>query len=167
MGLGQTMLSVLAFGLLGTVLLMMSTNTLDSGGDVEATEYVIMATSLGISQLERASGMAFDEHTIAADVSSEAGFTASLGTEGGEVEATFDDFDDFDGFDKPIAGDSVFFRTADFLVQNSVDYVTISGNTVVHSFSRTYHKRLRVWVSSPFMRDTLTFSTIYSYWYFR
>jgi hypothetical protein len=48
-----------------------------------------------------------------------------------------------------------------------VDYVDISGGTVVTSGARTYHKRLRVVVSSPYLEDTLRFSTVYSYWYFR
>ncbi len=161
------MLSVLALGLLGSVLLIMNTNILDSGSSVESTEYLIMANSLGISQIERASGLAFDENTVSADVSATTGLSVTLGKNGTETEATFDDFDDFHGFTKTINGDSVFFRSADFVIRDSVDYVTISGNAVVNSASRTYHKRLRVWVSSPFMRDTLMFSTIYSYWYFR
>ena len=167
MGLGQSLMSLLALGLLGTILLIMNTNTLDSGSSVETTEYLIMANSLGISQLERASGLAFDENTVSGNVSSPSGLTLVLRKEFGETEATFDDFDDYNGFSRWVTGDSIFFRSADFLVLDSVDYVTISGNAVVNSASRTYHKRLRVWVSSPFMRDTLQFSTVYSYWYFR
>jgi hypothetical protein len=167
MGLGQMLLSVLAMALLGSVMLMMNSTTLDSGSSVEATEYEIMANSIGISQLEGALGKSFDENTITSDISSTASLTSTLGKEGIETEATFDDFDDYNGFTKTITGDSVFFRSASFFVRDSVDYVTISGNAVVNSMSRTYHKRLRVWVSSAYMRDTLTFSTVYSYWYFR
>jgi lipopolysaccharide export LptBFGC system permease protein LptF len=167
MGLGQMMLSVLAMALLGSVLLMMNNTTLDSGTSVEATEYVIMASSLGVSQMESALGKAFDEHTVSSDISSTASLTNVLGKESTETEATFDDFDDYNGFTKTIVGDSIFFRSASYVIRDSVDYVTISSNKVVPSASRTYHKRLRVWVSSPYMRDTLTFSTVYSYWYFR
>jgi hypothetical protein len=167
MGLGQSLLGVLALGLLGTVILMMNTNTLDSGSSVESTEYIIMGTSLGISQLERASGKAFDENTVSSDIASVTSLTSALGKESGETEATFDDFDDYNGFTKQVNGDTVNFRSADFLIRDSVDYVSISGNAVAKSASRTYHKRLRVWVSSPFMRDTLQFSTVYSYWFFR
>ena len=167
MGLGQMLLSVLAMALLGSVLLMMNTTTLDSGSSVETSEYEIMANSVGISQLESALGKSFDENTITSDISSTASLTSTLGKESIETETTFDDFDDYNGFTKTITGDSVFFRSATFFIRDSVDYVTISGNTVVNSISRTYHKRLRVWVSSPYMRDTLTFSTVYSYWYFR
>jgi hypothetical protein len=167
MGLGQMILSVLAMALLGSVLLMMNSTTLDSGSSVETTEYVIMANSIGISQLESALGKSFDEHTITNAIHSTSQLSSTLGPEGTETEATFDDFDDYNGFTKTIVGDSVFFRSATYCVRDSVDYVTISGNAVVNSISRTYHKRLRVWVSSPYMRDTLTFSTVYSYWYFR
>ena len=167
MGLGQSMLSVLALGLLGTVMLMMNTNTLDSGTSVETTEYVIMATSLGISQVERAAGKAFDQNTVSSDISGVTSLTATLGKVGGETEATFNDFDDYNGFTKWVMGDTVNFRSANFFVRDSVDYVAISGNVVTQSVSRQYHKRLRVWVSSPFMRDTLQFSSVYSYWFFR
>ena len=167
MGLGQTLLGVFALALLGTAILMMNNTVLDSGSAIETTEFVIMGTSLGISQIESASGKAFDEKTVNSDISSVASLTASLGKETGEVEATFDDYDDYNGFSKWVMGDTVNFRSASFFIKDTVDYVTISGNSIVKSGSRTYHKRLRVWVSSPFMHDTLMFSSIYSYWYFR
>lgn len=167
MGLGQTLLSVFALALLGTAILMMNNTVLDSGSAIETTEYLIMGTSLGISQIESASGKAFDEKTVDSDVSSVNHLSTNLGKDGSEVEATFDDYDDFNGFTKWVNGDTVNFRSANFFVRDSVDYVTISSNAIVTSATRTYHKRLRVWVSSPSMQDTLTFSSIYSYWYFR
>jgi|WetSurMetagenome_2_1015567.scaffolds.fasta_scaffold14641_2 hypothetical protein len=167
MGLGQTLLGVAALALLGTAILMMNNSVLDSGSAIEMTEYVIMATSLGISQVESASGKAFDENTVDSDVGSISSLSATLRSDGSETEATFDDYDDYNGFTKWVNGDTVNFRSANFFIRDSVDYVTISGNAIVSSASRTYHKRLRVWVSSPFMRDTLTFSSVYSYWYFR
>jgi hypothetical protein len=167
MGLGQTMLSIFAMALLGTVILMMNNSALGSGTAVETTQYLIMATSLGISQIESASGKAFDQNTVSSDIASPASLTVNLGPETGETEATFNDYDDYNGFTKWVNGDTVNFRSANFLVQDSVDYVSLSGNTIVKSSARTYHKRLRVWVSSPSMQDTLQFSSIYSYWYFR
>jgi hypothetical protein len=131
------------------------------------TEYVIMATSLGISQVESASGKAFDENTVNSDISSVTSLSSTLGPNGSETEATFDDYDDYNGFTKWVNGDTVNFRSANFFIRDSVDYVTISSNAIVPSASRTYHKRLRVWVSSPFMQDTLRFTSVYSYWYFR
>jgi len=167
MGLGQTLLTVFALALLGTAILMMNFTVFDSDTAIETSEYFIMGTSLGISQLESASGKAFDEKTVSADIASTAALTVVLGKETGETEPTFDDYDDYHGLAKWVNGDSINFRSASFLVRDSVDYVTISGNTVTASASRTYHKRLRIWVSSPSMRDTLKFSSVYSYWYFR
>jgi hypothetical protein len=168
MGLGQTLLTILALAMLGTLMLTVNRNTLDNGQAIEESEYRIMASSLGISTLERAQGMAFDDRTKDSDISSESHLTQNLGPEHGETtEATFDDFDDFDGFSKWVLGNAISFRSADYLVRDSVDYVTISSSQIVHSAGRTYHKRIRVWVSSPFMQDTLMFQSIYSYWYFR
>ena len=67
MGLGQMLLTILAIAMLGTLMLTVNTNTMDSGEAIEQSEYRIMATSLGISMLERANGLSFDENTISAE----------------------------------------------------------------------------------------------------
>jgi hypothetical protein len=170
MGLGQIMLSILALGMFGRIMLGVNTNSADHNEAIKTSEYLIMGTSLGTSLLERAQGLSFDEQTITADVSTPASLSTTLGAEGGEGvggENLFDDFDDYNNFAKTVQGDSVFFKTATFTVNSFVDYVDISGGTIVTSGARTYHKRLRVVVASPNMEDTLRFSTVYSYWYFR
>lgn len=167
MGLGQTLLTILALAMLGTLMLTVNRNTLDNGQAIEQSEYRIMASSLGISALERAQGMAFDQNTVSSDISGTSSLTATLGPESGETEATFNDFDDFNGYSKWVLGNAISFRSADYFVRDSVDYVTISSDQIVHSVGRTYHKRIRVWVSSPFLQDTLMFQSVYSYWYFR
>jgi hypothetical protein len=167
MGLGQTLLTILAMAMLGTLMLTVNTTTMDSGDSLEQSEYRIMASSLGISMLERATGMSFDENTVSSDVSGPSGLTSTLGSESGETEATFDDFDDYNGFSKWVLGNAITFRSADFHLWSRVDYVSIISDTVKVSGGQTYHKQLHVWVASPFMKDTLQFSTVYSYWYFR
>ena len=117
--------------------------------------------------LERASGLSFDENTVTGEVTATTMLTSTLGAEGGESEATFDDFDDYNGFSKWVLGNAITFRSADYHLTSTVDYVTVSSNQVVTSGGRTYHKRLQIQVTSPFMQDTLRFSTVYSYWYFR
>jgi hypothetical protein len=167
MGLGQTLLTILAMAMLGTLMLTVNTNTMDSGDALEQSEYRIMASSLGISMLERASGLSFDENTVTGEVTATTMLTSTLGAESGETEATFDDFDDYHGFSKWVLGNAITFRSADYHLRSRVDYVMVSSNQVVTSAGRTYHKRLQIEVSSPFMQDTLRFSTVYSYWYFR
>jgi hypothetical protein len=173
MGLGQTMLSVLAMGMLATIMLTVNTNTQDNNNAVQMSQYRIMAASLATSTVERATGLAFDQNTVSSDIPATTSLTAAnhLGVEPGEVDSvenTFNDFDDYNGFHKWVKGDSVFFRTADFRVWSTVDYVTITGNAIVSSPSAaTYNKRIIVYVTSPYMNDTLKYSTIYSYWFFR
>jgi hypothetical protein len=155
--------------MLGTIVLGVNHNTADNGDVIERSEYEIMATSLGISTIERATGLAFDKNTVNADISTPVSCTplASLGPEIGETEPTFNDFDDYHGFNRMVMGDSTTFRSADYRIRGNVKYVQLSGDSVVTSVGQTYHKLLTIRVSSPFMRDTLEFQTIYSYWYFR
>jgi len=173
MGLGQTMMSVLALGMLATVMLTVNTNTGDANTAVQMSQYRIMAASLATSTLERATGLAYDQATVASDVPGTSSFTVPqyLGVETGEidsVENTFNDFDDYAHFHKWVKADTVFFRSADFRVWSTVDYVTITGGAVVTSTAaQTYSKRITVYVASPYMNDTLKYSTIYSYWFFR
>lgn len=171
MGLGQSLLSVLAMALLGTIVLGVNRNTADNGSVIERTEYEIMATSIGISAIEKATGLAFDENTVNGDVNAPTSCTplASLGPEVGETaDSTFDDFDDYNNFDKIVNPDGFpTMQTAEFHLQGTVQYAEISGDSVVISAGQTYHKLLTVKVWSKSMSDTLTFQTVYSYWYFR
>ncbi len=170
MGLGQSLLSVLALALLGTIVLGVNRNTADNGTVIERTEYEIMATSLGISTVERATGLAFDENTVNSDIAAATACTplASLGPEIGEVDSTFDDFDDYNNYSKTVNPDaSPTMKTAEFHVQGKVQYVQLSGDSLVTSAGQTYHKLLTVKVWSKSMSDTLSFQTVYSYWYFR
>ena len=172
MGLGQTMMTVLAMGMLATILLTVNSNSGDNNTAVQMSEYRIMAASLATSTVERATGLAFDENTVSSDIAGPSSLTSanSLGEEGVEidsVENSFDDFDDYNQFHKWVRGDSAGFRSADFRVWSWVDYVAISGDSVSHSNTQTYNKRIMVFVASPYMNDTLRYSTVYSYWKFR
>lgn len=172
MGLGQTMMTVLAMGMLATIMLTVNTNTQDNNNAVQMSQYRIMAASLATSTIQRATGLAFDENTLTSNVTALTQLSAVLGRETGEVDSlenTFDDFDDYNGFHKWVKGDSIFFRSADFRIWSTVDYVYISGNAIATSpgGAQTYSKRIMVYVTSPYMTDTLTASTVYSYWYFR
>ncbi len=169
MGLGQSLLSVLALVLLGVIVLGVNRNTADNGTVIERTEYEIMATSLGTSIIERATGLSFDEVTINADIGSPTSCTptGTLGPDAGEVDSTYDDFDDFNGYNKLVSGDSLKFKSADYHILGTVQYCQVSGDTVIASASQTYNKLLTIRVWSSFMPDTLKFQTVYSYWYFR
>lgn len=163
MGTGQTLLTIMAMLMLSRLILSVNSNTAQNGAAIDMAAYRITATSLGTSMLEEASGMAFDQATIATNVTSTSQLSATLGPETGEVYPNFNDFDDFNGLVKvdSLQSSAVFTTTA------KVEYVTVSGSNVVVSSSQTYNKRLTVKVFSKSMSDTLVFYDVYSYWYFR
>ncbi len=172
MGLGQTMLSVLAVGMLATIMLTVNTNVQDNNNAVQISQYRIMASSLATSTIQRATGLAFDQNSVSSNITSTTQLSTVLGRETGEtdtLENTFNDFDDYNNFHKWVLGNTINFPSADFYVWAKVDYVTISGNAIITSPSGTptYTKRIIVYVTSPYMTDTLNASTLYSYWYFR
>ncbi len=175
MGTGQTLLTILALALLGSLFLTNNRNTQDQRNAIESAEWEIVASSLATSVVEKATALSFDQNTVSSDVSSTSSLTApsSLGPEGTEgstagSDVKFNDVDDYNGFTKTVSGDTLALPTANFLIRARVQYVSISaGNTIDTSSVRTYHKRLTVWVSSPSMKDTVSYQTVYSYWYFR
>ena len=79
MGMGQSLLAILALAILGTIFLTSGRNTLDQRQVIEQCEYEIMATSLATSLVERASSLAFDEKTVNNTVSLSSSLTAVSG----------------------------------------------------------------------------------------
>jgi len=165
MGLGQMLLTILSTMLLGRVILTVNQATLLAGQTKDMAEYRITATSLGTSMIEQTNGLAFDQVTTTMDVLNTSSLTAAnaLGPEGSETLASYNDIDDFNNYMKM---DSIYGSSV-FKTRVKVDYVQITGGAVVTSATQTWSKRVKVYVSSPFLEDTLVFQTIYSYWFFR
>lgn len=163
MGTGQTLLTIMAMMMLGRLVLSVNAATAESGGSIEMSAYRITGTSLGTSILEEASGVAYDEATVASDINSTSLLSTTIGPESGEVYPDYDDYDDFNG----LARVDSLQSSAVFTTRVKVDYVSISGGAIVVSATPTYNKRITVAVSSPSMIDTLKFYDVYSYWYFR
>ena len=165
MGLGQMLLTVLSTMLLGKVILTINQTTLLSGQTKDMAEYRITATSLGTSMLEQTNGLSFDQITATMDVLNTSSLTAAnaLGPEGGETPATYNDIDDFNNYSKmDTVANSAIFKT-----RVKVDYVQVTGGTIATAATQTWSKRVKVYVSSTFLEDTLVFQSIYSYWFFR
>lgn len=165
MGTGQTLLTIAAMMMLSKMVLAVNNDNAQSGGSIEMAVYRITGTSLGLSVIEEATGLAFDEKSDTVGISNPSSFTAvnKLGPDNGEVYPHYDDFDDFNGLVKvdSVSGSAIFKTSV------TVQYVTIASNVISVSASPTYSKQMTVKVSSAFMTDTLTFTTIMSYWYFR
>ncbi len=163
MGTGQTLLTIMAMLMLSRLILSVNTNTAQNGASIEMAAYRITGSSLGFSIIEEASGLAFDQASVASNITSTSQLSTTLGPESGEVYPNYNDFDDFNGLVKidTVANSAVFKTTV------VVQYVTVSGSNIVVSSTPTYSKQITVKVSSPSMSDTLIFQDVMSYWYFR
>ena len=164
MNTGQMMLTIGAMVLLSTLMLRINTNNLQTDSVRAEAQYGVLATSIITSTIEKAKSLAYDEATDSNSVTMVSQLTPPgiLGPEAGETYDTFNDFDDFDGYTRV---DSTM-PSAVFNVRCEVYYIH-PANLKSKYGNPTWHKKIVVTVSSPFMEDSIRQSSIYSYWYFR
>ncbi len=189
MGLGQTLLTIMALMLMGRLILSTNTLTLDTGMMTDLSEYRISATSYGVSRLEKIEGKRFDEASADSnevlsltELSTYAMF--GPGKDAGESstnEYYFDDVDDFHGWVHRDTINYIPYKDSVVVEYDSLYYN--AGPPVVARVNRTtnktYIKRIIVRVTSPFLLDysftvnnlprpdTLKFERIVGYWYMR
>jgi len=164
MNTGQMMLALGAMILLSTTVLRVNSNFLMNDTVLDETKYNFLATSIATSIIQEAKNKAFDKATDSTSINDPKFLTDPnlLGPEGGEVHEKFNDFDDYDGF----SGADSSMPSAVFYYSCTVGYVE-ENNPDVTANIKTWNKILTVTVTSPYMSDEITMSTIYSYWFFR
>ena len=167
MNTSQMMITIGALFLLSLVILRVTRGFLNTDEVLLDSKLGVMAVSVASSLLEEANGKAFDENTDSATVTSLSGLSSYLGPDG-EVYPHFNDIDDFNGLKKI---DNTI-PAARFIDSIAVEYVS-SANLDVPSASKTWNKKITVFVSSPSLLgpdgkpDTVKMSQVFSYWYFR
>lgn len=175
MGLGQTMLTIMALMLMGRVILSVNSTTLDVGFTKDMAEYRITATSLGTSMLEQVSATAFDEKTIDSTLYAATNLTAAVSFGPDAGESSVNDYDDIDDFNTYTKIDTLT-NSAIFKTRVSISYVTISGSNVVATTTKGFNKEISIAITSDYLvdytvspprPDTLRFKQIFSYWNFR
>lgn len=168
MGTGQMMITMGALMLLALVVLRVNNGFFNTSSVLLDSKLGVLATSVATSVIEEATGKAFDHNTDSTSVADLTKLSSTLGPETGETRSTFNDFDDFDGY----SAIDTTMPAADFTVDCVVDYVN-DTNLDGKTSTRTWHKKITVFVSSPSMLgdddvpDTIAMSAVYSYWYFR
>jgi hypothetical protein len=177
MGLGQTLLTILAMMLMGRLIIGTNAAVVNTGSVKDMAEYRITATSLGTSAIESATALAFDQASVDTFITAtrinELTPYDHLGPEAGETgSTTFNDVDDYNNFSRiDTIPNSAIFKTT-----TQVSYVNIVSNAIVPTNSKTFNKLIKVYVTSDYLvdytttpptPDTLTFSTVFAYWYFR
>ena len=161
MGTGQMLITLGAMVLLSLVILRVTNGFLNTNSVLMETKFGVLGVSIATSVMEEAMGKAFDENTADSGTAYVLSDLSSIGPDS-EVYPAFDDFDDFDGFTRTISD----MPSATFDIVCRVGYIN-PNNPEVISGSKTWHKKLTVQVSTPYSRDTIEMSTVYSYFYYR
>lgn len=162
MNTGQMLLTVGALILLSTMILRFNRSVLTSDEVMYNAKFNVLAASLCTSIIEEARGKAFDQNTDSAAVSNVSQLSTTLGPDFGETYDKYNDFDDFNGFVKV---DSTM-PSAIFYTTSKVTYIEAT-NPIKVTTSKTWHKMITVTVMSSSMKDPVTISSTYSYWFFR
>ncbi len=163
MNTGQTLLSIGALLLLSLSILRVNNGILSSDSVLQDSKIGVLATSVATSLIEEANRKMFDAVSENGAISKVNALTSphALGPDGGETPDTYNDFDDYNGYVKK---DTIF--DIDFLMACSVNYVEPT-NVDGFKMKKTWHKKITVNITSSFISDTLQFSSVYSYWFFR
>ncbi len=162
MNTGQTLLAVGAMILLSVLILRVNGSFLTTGTTLMDTKFDVLATSIATSLIEEISSKAFDNYTASNPTTNVNDLSSTLGPEMGETYDTYNDIDDYNGYTKIDAT----MPSAVFKATCKVNYV--NPNDLDHSTtSKTWYKKITISVSSISMADTVTISTVYSYWVFR
>jgi hypothetical protein len=120
----------------------------------------LTAFSLADDLLEEIKLRAFDEKTLVfrAINTSELTSSSSLGPDSGEISSNmFDDIDDYKGFSKIVS----LPHAENYTITSNVYYVRADNQNQV-SLSQTYYKRVDVRVQSPYMKNDITLSFIFT-----
>lgn len=155
----QSMLSIGALVLLSIISFNFNSAVLSSSTvDVE-NKVALTAISLGDDLLEEMKGKSFDETTTKFPTTNPSSLTPadSLGPEAGEIYPNFNDIDDYNGYVATVSAP----HAENYHVTCTVNYVKDSNVDDV-SFTQTFYKRATVTVTSPYMKDTIVLSFVFT-----
>lgn len=161
MNSGETLLVMGAVLIFSLTALSMNQTILEGNRTLMETQIISSGTAVGLSFIESAKQLSFDEVTVMNEDNFDAdSFTSpgGLGLDFGETYPGFDDVDDFHNYN-----DSVATQLATFYVNTTVAYVD-SGDLNISVNYRTFFKRIHVVVTSPFIKDSLQLSHVFSHW---
>lgn len=169
MGTGQMLITVGAMILLSIIILSINQGYLVNTEVMLDAKFDLLATSLAISVVEDANGLAFDENTSGGTTILNVSQLSTIGVDASEyyISREQTDFNDFDDYhDLHIEYNDTTLKSAIYHIDCEVGYIT-DINPDVFTNSKTWYKKLNVTVYSPSMTDTIRMSTVMSYFYFR
>jgi hypothetical protein len=123
------------------------------------TKVALTAFSLADDLIEEIKGKSFDETTKPFPTTNPASLTPadSLGPDPGETYKDFDDIDDFNGYIKTVSAP----HAENYHIDCKVQYVN-GDNPDQVSLTQTFYKRVNVTVTSPYMKDPVQLSFVFT-----
>ena len=155
----QSMLSLGALLLLSLISLRFNSSALENTTIETENKVYLTAFSLADDLIEEIKQKAFDAATVDFPTTNPSDLTppSGLGHGSGEVYPNYNDIDDFNGFTKTISAP----HAENYSVSSEVYYVSESDpNTKV--MTQTFYKKVEVTVSSPYMRNPINLSFIFT-----
>ena len=159
MGGVQTLLSLAALMFFSLTALRFNAAVLNNSSLEMEHKVILTAISLADDMLEEIKVRAFDQNTVQFPTTSPLNLTpaANFGPDAGEVYPNFNDIDDYHGYSRLISAP----HAEDYYVSVSVVYVDGSDPSKV-SNTQTFYKRATINVSSPYMRNDIQLSFIFT-----
>ena len=164
MGNIQSMLTIGAIALFSLISIRFNSSVLENMTvEVENKAY-LTAFSLADDLMEEIKQKAFDDQTVVFRSINPWELTprnqfAPESVDSGETSdpSTWDDIDDYNEYSRPVS----LPHFESYVVSCSVEYV-IKNNVNLESLTQTFFKRVRVTVSSDYMRNPVTLSFIFT-----
>lgn len=154
----QSLLSIGALLIFSLISLRFDTAVLENTGVEIENKVYLTAFSLADDLLEEIKQRAFDANTIQFPITNPNGLTNyPLGHATGENYPDFNDIDDFNGYKRVVDAPH-----AENYEVSSVVYYVGEDSPEVQSSTRTFYKRADVTVTSPFLKNPVKLSFIFT-----
>ena len=155
----QSFLTIGAISFLTLTSLSFNSSLLESTTVEVENKVYLTAFSLADDMIEEIKEKNYDEKTLVFPTTNRSSLTPSqnLGKEG-EVYPYYDDIDDYKNYTKHI--EAPYVESYD--ISCNVYYV-YQDNSNLESSNQTFHKRVDITVSSPYMRKNVSLSFIFTH----
>lgn len=156
----QSFLSIGAISFLTLTSLSFNSALLQSTTVEVENKVYLTAFSLADDMIEEIKEKNYDEKTLVFPTTNRTNLTPalSLGPESGEVYPYFDDIDDYNSYSKFVTAP----HAESYTIECEVDYV-MEDDSNANSTNQTFHKRVNITVSSPYFRQNVVLSFIFTH----
>lgn len=154
----QSMLTMGALVLLSLASLRFNNSVLENSTAQIENKVYLTAFSLADDMIETIKQRSFDEATIEFPTGlGNLTPPGSLNAETGETYQTFDDVDDYNGYSRSVSAP----HAENYHLWCEVHYVD-GTNPDIEISTQSYYKKVTVYVSSPYMREDISLSFIFT-----